>query len=64
MRGRLEDAEAYSKEGLLGMPAIRSPFGTNQDDPVEVTDQILLPRMETRSIASLILPPPLVGRRN
>jgi hypothetical protein len=42
MRGRLQDAEAQGKEGFLGMPAIGGPFDSDQEEPVEITDQILL----------------------
>jgi hypothetical protein len=50
MGGGLKDAEAQSKEGLLGMPAIGGPFNPNKEEPVEITDQILLSRMQARNV--------------
>jgi len=51
MGGGLQDAEAQSKEGLLGMPAIGGPFYPDEEEPVEITDQILLPRMQAGNVA-------------
>jgi hypothetical protein len=42
MRGWFQDGEAQCEEGLLGMPAIGSSFDPNQEEPIEITDQILL----------------------
>jgi len=51
MGGGLQDAKAQGKEGLLGMPAIGGPLDPDQEEPVEITDQILLPRMQTGNVA-------------
>src|SRR5208337_2349672 len=51
MRGGLQDAKAKGEEGLLGMPAIGSPLNTNKEEPVKITHQILLARMQTGNVA-------------
>ena len=51
MRGWFQDAEAQGKERLLGMPAIGSPFDPYKEEPIEITDQILLPRMQTGNVS-------------
>src|SRR5208283_307437 len=57
MRGGLQDAKAQGKEGLLGMPAIGGPLDTDQEEPVKITDQILLTRMQAGNVAPHDLAP-------
>jgi hypothetical protein len=52
MRDRLQDAEAEGKEGLLGMPPIASPFDTDEKQPIEITDEILMSGMQSWNVLS------------
>jgi hypothetical protein len=51
MGDRLEDAEAQGEEGFLRMPAIGGPLDSNQEEPVEIADQVLLARMQTGNVS-------------
>jgi hypothetical protein len=35
----LQDAEAHSQKGFLGMPAVSSEFNAHQEEPVEIVDE-------------------------
>ena len=51
MGGWLKDAEAQTKIGFLGVPAMGGPFDPDQKESVEIADETLLPRIKPRDVS-------------